>query len=64
MEIHFNARVLKVEALDAKRRAADKTLGELTASVEFAYKAREVVKSDQEKGRARYEAQLARMSIK
>ncbi|KAJ7380734.1 hypothetical protein OS493_007107 [Desmophyllum pertusum] len=63
VETQVNEFALKVEALDSKRRVADKSLGKLTASVEFALGVCDDVKSDQKKDRENnYEAKFARMS--
>ncbi|KAJ7379544.1 hypothetical protein OS493_015336 [Desmophyllum pertusum] len=62
VETQVNKLALKVEALDSKRRVADKSLGKLTASVEFASGVCDDAKSDQKKDRENYEAKFACMS--
>ena len=62
METHVNELALKVEALDSKSRVADKSLGELKASVDFISKMCEGVTHSQKKDSEKHKAELAHLS--
>lgn len=62
VETHVNELALKVEALDSKSRVADKSVEELTASVDFISKMCEDATHRQKEDSEKHKAELARLS--